>query len=869
MIVPLPVPNLDDRDFDQLMAEARALIAAKSPEWTDLSPGDPGVTLLEVFAYLTDTLLYRVNRIPEKAFVQFLQLIGVRVMPPAAASVDITFSLANPATVDVLIPRGSRVATARADAESPVFATADDAHIPVGDMTTTVRAYAGDVVRGEALGNGTGKPGQVARVAHPPITLPTGDVFDLVVGVEATPGELENRVPARELDGVVYRIWTEVEHFGAPPTTGTDPHLYTVDRAEGLISFAPAAQIAHASTAGAGADDTEDVRGGERLTAQPVALAAVPAPGRRIAAWYRHGGGKNGNVAAGQLTTLKDAVPGITVTNPTAATGGRDRETLENAMVRGPQSIHTLDRVVTARDYEQFAVAASGGVSRAHAVTRADVWVGATPGEVQVFVVPGTGGGYLDPEALDAAMTPQVLERLSTALHTRQPIGTRVRVTWTGLLHIRVKASVVVHRAEDRSAVEARLRDRLDRMLSPVPVDGDPGWPFGEHLRVARVYDALQGERGVRYVSDVKLIVADVPTVVTSVVRDPNQPHTWFCASGAQVFRSVDDAAGWVSAASFDTETVELVAVLREKPGWAVAVTRVGDSESSVIHTSSDYGETWLRVAQFEFHVEHLALAVIDGTPHAFLATDEGLFRQPLVEGAVGDRILVVAEDATMGFYAVTTVVDPSGALRVAAAAQEMKGVFLSFDAGRQGTFINTGLKGVDIRVLRTLEIANRRYLYAGAYATGQEEGAGVSRVEVLRTELDAEGWQPAGAKWQGGSCRDLTFIGETVLAATERAGVSVVNPRQEGGAWRVPTRDCGLPLRETGSFQSLFSVGALDHQPPLALAGGSDGLFRSSDGRTWRLASPAEFGDEVSLPPNWLFAPGGHEITVEYGNAG
>lgn len=863
MIVPLPIPNLDDRDFDRLMVEAKELIAARSPEWTDLTPGEPGVTLVEVFAYLTDTLLYRVNRIPEKAFVQFLELIGVRVMPPAAASVDVTFSLAQPAATEVLIPRGSRVTTGRADAESPVFATGDDARIGVGDTATSVRAYAGDIVRGESVGEGTGKPGQVVRVAHPPITLPTGDVFDLVVGVEATPVELENRAPAREHRGITYRIWTEVEHFGAPPSAGADPHLYTVDRAEGLISFAPAARIAQARADGAG-----NARAGG-LTAQPVALAALPGPGRRIAAWYRHGGGANGNVAAGQLTTLKDAVPGVTVTNPGAATGGRDRETLENAMVRGPQSIHTLDRVVTARDYEQFAVAASGGVSRAHAVTRADVWVGATPGEVQVFVVPGTGGGYLDPDALDAAMTPQVLDRLATALHTRQPIGTRVRVTWTGLLHIRVKASVVVHRAEDRSAVERRLRDRLDRMLSPVPVDGDPGWPFGEHLRVARVYDALQGERGVRYVSDVKLVVADVPSEVTSVVRDPNQPHTWFCASGSQVFRSVDDAAGWVSVATFDAETVELISLLREAPGWAVAVSRVGDTESSVVHASSDYGETWLRVAQFEFHVEQAALAVIDGTPHAFLATDEGLFRQPLLQGAVGDRILVVAQDATLGFYAVATVVDPSGALRVAAAAQEMKGVFLSFDAGRQGTFINTGLKGVDIRVLRTLEIANRRYLYAGAYATGQAEGAGVARVEVLRTELDAQGWQPAGAKWQGGSCRDLTFIGETVLAATDRAGVTVVNPRQEGGAWRVPTRDCGLPLRETGAFQSLFSVGALDHQPPLALAGGPDGVFRSSDGRTWKVASPAEFGDEVSLPPNWLFAPGRHEITVEYGNAG
>ncbi|MFH8251396.1 putative baseplate assembly protein [Microbacterium sp. B2969] len=853
--MPLPIPNLDDRDFDRLVADARALIAARSPEWTDLSPSDPGITLLEAFAYLTDTLLYRVNRIPEKAFVQFLELIGVRVMPPAAASVDVTFSLTAPATSEVVIPRGSRVATARSDADSPVFATADDARIAVGKQSTTVRAYAGEVVEGEHLGDGTGKPGQVVRVARPPISLPTGDVFDLVVGVQAQPGELENREPARELDGVTYRIWTEVEHFGAPPGPESETHLYTVDRAEGVIVFAPAAQLSDP--------------GGE-LTAQPVALADVPPHGRRIVAWYRHGGGANGNVAAGALTTLKDAVPGVTVTNAAAATGGRDRETLENAMIRGPQSIHTLDRVVTARDYEQFAVAASGGVSRARAVTRADAWVGATPGEVQVYVVPGLDSGTpVSRAALEAAMSPQVLDRLADALRSRQPIGTRVRVSYTGFQRILVRASVVVHRAEDRVAIEKRLHERLDRVLSPVPIDTETGWPFGEHLRVARVYDVLQSERGVRYVKDVTLVVEDVPGLVPSLVRDPNQRRTWFAASGEQVFRTVDDAAGWVAVSRFEGESVERLAVLREAPGCLVAVARVGETESSVVHASLDYGETWTRIREFDSHVEDVALALVDGQPHAFLASDAGLFRQPLQGDTVGDRILVVAEDPAMGFYAVTTSVDPSGALCVAAAAQELKGVYVSFGEGRPGTFAQSGLKGVDIRVLRTLEMANRRYLYAGAYATGAEEGAGVSRVEVLAVQLDAKGWEPAGGKWTGGSCRDISFIGETVLAATERAGVAVANPRQDSGAWRTPTRDCGLPLRQDGTFQVLHTVGASDTNPPLALSGGPDGIFRSGDGRTWRLASPAEFTDEVSLPPDWLFAPGDHDIKVEYDDAG
>ena len=444
-----------------------------------------------------------------------------------------------------------------------------------------------------------------------------------------------------------------------------------------------------------------------------------------------------------------------------------------------------------------------------------------------------------------------------------------MRVSWVGFKRTLVRASVVVHRAEDRVAIERRLRERLDRVLSPVPVGTETGWPFGEHLRVAKVYDVLQSRarRALRVGCDPR-----------RRGRAGCRPLDRARSESAQDLVRGERRAGLPHRRRLDGMGRRLAVRGRvggtprgpaRGPGCVVATARVGETEASVVHASMDYGETWVRIREFDSHVEEVALALIDGQPHAFLATDAGLFRQPLQGDAVGDRILVVAEDAAMGFYAVSTSVDPSGALCVAAAAQELKGVFVSFAEGRPGTFVNTGLKNQDIRVLRTLEIANRRYLYAGAYATGEEEGAGVSRVEVLGVQLDAKGWEPAGAKWTGGSCRDIAFIGETVLAATERAGVAVANPRQDGGSWRTPTRDCGLPLRQNGTFQALFTVAANDVNPPLALCGGPDGVFRSSDGRTWRLASPATFDDEVSLPPNWLFAPGAHEITVEYDDAG
>src|SRR5204863_2934517 len=61
LMPPLPSPNLDDRNFDQLMAEAKARIALRAPEWNDLSAHDPGIVLLELFAHLTEVLIYRHN----------------------------------------------------------------------------------------------------------------------------------------------------------------------------------------------------------------------------------------------------------------------------------------------------------------------------------------------------------------------------------------------------------------------------------------------------------------------------------------------------------------------------------------------------------------------------------------------------------------------------------------------------------------------------------------------------------------------------------------------------------------------------------------------------------------------------------------
>ncbi|MBV8105654.1 MAG: putative baseplate assembly protein [Hyphomicrobiales bacterium] len=84
--MPLPIPNLDDRRFDDLVAEATARIEAHTPEWSNVAPGDPGSALIDLFAWLTETILYRQNLIPLRQRRAFMNLLSMPLRPAAPAS---------------------------------------------------------------------------------------------------------------------------------------------------------------------------------------------------------------------------------------------------------------------------------------------------------------------------------------------------------------------------------------------------------------------------------------------------------------------------------------------------------------------------------------------------------------------------------------------------------------------------------------------------------------------------------------------------------------------------------------------------------------------------------------------------------------
>src|SRR4051794_22592843 len=90
--MPLPQPILDDRSYQQLRDQLVRRIPVYAPEWTDYNASDPGVTLLELFAFLGENLLFRFNQIPEATKLQFLRLLDVPLHAAAVARGFVAFT---------------------------------------------------------------------------------------------------------------------------------------------------------------------------------------------------------------------------------------------------------------------------------------------------------------------------------------------------------------------------------------------------------------------------------------------------------------------------------------------------------------------------------------------------------------------------------------------------------------------------------------------------------------------------------------------------------------------------------------------------------------------------------------------------------
>lgn len=642
----LPAPNLDDRRFQDLVDEAKRMVQQRCPQWSDHNVSDPGVTLIEAVASMLDQTIYRLNRVPDRLYVKFLDLLGVRLFPPTAARADVTFWLSAPQPETVNVPVGTEVATIRSETEEAIafmveeplaipscslsrLATAREGVRPE-DQTSTIAAktsfhcFGSEPRPGDALLVGLSVPVPSCAVLlrfdcpvqgtgvdpdHPPlgweawngerwlaceidrdetggfnkagdviIHVPPGHVFssaggqragwlrcrllptppgeptytdspridrieaftiggttaainaetqrEEVVGVsEGVPGQrfpLKRRPvvpsqtqPVLEVSlGEGWEEWNPVDAFVA---SGPHDHHFFLDESTGEIILGPAVREADGKL--------------HQYGAIPPAGAIL-----RISS-YRTGGGRAGNVANGAIKVLKSSIPYITrVENRQRAAGGVDGESVDEAKVRGPLSLRSRDRAVTAQDYEQLALRAAPEVARIRCVPAENRQ---EAGGVRVLVVPYAAHdslGRLTFEQLVPAE--QTLARIASYLDERRVIGARILVEPPYYQGITVVAKVRPRPRMNPQRLQAQALEALYRYFDPL--NGGPdgtGWPFGRPIQVGEVYAVLQRLSGTEFVEDARLFPANLISGQReeAVQRLELGPHALVFSYGHQV----------------------------------------------------------------------------------------------------------------------------------------------------------------------------------------------------------------------------------------------------------------------------------------------------------------------------------------------
>jgi predicted phage baseplate assembly protein len=322
----------------------------------------------------------------------------------------------------------------------------------------------------ETVGVSDGTPGQTFATRFAPVlSLAPGETLEVKTG-----------------DGD-WEPWEQVDSFAG---SGPGDRHFGIDLVHGHIRLGPELRTAD---------------GGVTLHGAIPAKGAMLRMGR-----YRHGGGRTGNVAAGAISVLRSALPGVaSVTNPRPALGGVDPEVLESARERSALQIRTRYRAVTAEDYEFLATEATPRVARALRV------VDGQPG-VTLRILPRVDPA--DRRLTFEELTPdeRLLEEIRRYIDARKLPGTPVRLEPMRFRAISVVVNLQVTPRADTQRIENHVRRELYTYLNPL-IGGSPdgigsGWPPGRSLNQGELYAIMHAFDAVETVKILRLYEMDIAT---------------------------------------------------------------------------------------------------------------------------------------------------------------------------------------------------------------------------------------------------------------------------------------------------------------------------------------------------------------------
>ena len=239
-------------------------------------------------------------------------------------------------------------------------------------------------------------------------------------------------------------------------------------------------------------------------------LGMIPPQGAAIQATsFRSGGGLAGNVEAATITQLLGSLSGVSgVTNPRAAEGGADGETLEEYQTRAPLSIRNRGRAIVAQDYETMAREASAGVAVARAIGPRDSSGRPVPGWVTLMIIPQSN----DPQPTPSAgLRQDVLNYLLSRAPADVVAAQRINVIGPTYLPVDVTATLAPSDPAEAGTVEQDAIAALEAFLNPLT--GGPeelGWDVGRGLFASDIATVLGEVDGVDYVEALALYVNGV-----------------------------------------------------------------------------------------------------------------------------------------------------------------------------------------------------------------------------------------------------------------------------------------------------------------------------------------------------------------------
>jgi len=236
----------------------------------------------------------------------------------------------------------------------------------------------------------------------------------------------------------------------------------------------------------------------------------IPPLGAAIQATsFRSGGGLAGNVPSGTITQLLGALSGVQgVTNPRAAEGGADGETLEQYQLRAPSNIRNRGRAIVPQDYEAMAQEASAGVAVARAIPTLDPSGVTLPGWITLMIIPQSQ----DPQPTPSAgLRQDVLNYLLQRAPADVAAAQRINVVGPTYLPVDVTATLAPLDPAQAGTVEQNVLNALAAFLNPLTGGpGGLGWDVGRGLYASDIAGVLAEVDGVDYVESLALYVNGV-----------------------------------------------------------------------------------------------------------------------------------------------------------------------------------------------------------------------------------------------------------------------------------------------------------------------------------------------------------------------